>query len=349
MTEPQVTQAKDDAAGALITGTVVRAGGGAYEVDVQDDIEGQPQHGEPLLCQLRGKLKQGRRASTQPVVVGDKVRARPLTSFGANARGRRLREGYIEEVLPRESWLGRARYQGGARAQKLSQIAVANLDQVIIVMSVREPDLNTHRLDRFLVLAESSNLRPVICFNKSDLLSKLEIQKEIKPLAALYSGLGYTTVMTSAEEDTGIKALRTHLKDHISAVLGSSGVGKSSLLNAVQPGLHLWVGDVMEMGKGRHITTEVSLHPLDAGGYIADVPGIKTVSLLEQQDVNLPLCFPEFVPYLNSCRFNNCSHEHEPGCAVRAALEAGEITASRYDSYLKILQDEKAAIKNQYS
>ncbi|HVF10647.1 MAG TPA: ribosome small subunit-dependent GTPase A [Abditibacteriaceae bacterium] len=348
MTEPQLTQAKDAATDgfatdALMTGTVVRAGGGVYEVDVQEATIG-----EPLLCQVRGKLKQGRRASTQPVVVGDKVRARPLTSFGADARGRRLREGYIEEVLPRASWLGRARYQG-ARAQKLTQIAVANLDQVIIVMAVREPNLNTHRLDRFLVLAESSSLNPVICFNKCDLITKREIKKEIEPLASLYSAMGYVPLLTSAETGTGIKDLRTHLQNHISAVLGSSGVGKSSLLNAVQLGLHLWVGDVMEMGKGRHITTEVSLHPLDGGGYIADVPGIKTVSLLEQQDVNLPLCFPEFALYLNGCRFNNCSHEHEPGCAVRAAVEEGAIAPSRYDSYLKILQDEKAAIKNQYS
>jgi ribosome biogenesis GTPase len=345
MTEPQVTGANDIASDALLSGTVVRAGGGAYEVNVHEESKG-----ELLLCQVRGKLKKGRRESTQPVVVGDKVRARPLTSYGADARGRRLREGYIEEVLPRDSWLGRARYQGSrAQSQRYAQIAVANLDQVIIVMSVREPDLNTHRLDRFLVLAESSSLRPVICFNKCDLVSRREIQNEIKPLVQLYSELGYTTVLTSAEADTGIKTLRSHLIDHISAVLGSSGVGKSSLLNAVQPGLHLWVGDVMDMGKGRHITTEVSLHPLDDGGYIADVPGIKTVALLEQQEVNLPLCFPEFAPYLTSCRFNNCSHEHEPGCAVRAALTEGEITASRYDSYLKILQDEKTAIKNQYS
>jgi ribosome biogenesis GTPase len=131
------------------------------------------------------------------------------------------------------------------------------------------------------------------------------------------------------------------LKDHISALLGSSGVGKSSLVNAVQPGLHLWVGEVMDMGKGRHTTTDVSLHPLDFGGYIADTPGVKTVVLFEQQDVNLEHCFPEFQTFLGTCKFNDCTHEHEPKCAIRAAVERGDIAAARYESYVKMRLDIK--------
>jgi len=326
-----------DVKDALLTGTVLRAGGGQYEVDVPDDASAGP-----LLCQVRGKLKHGKRTTAQPAVVGDQVRVRTSLSEGANARGARLREGYIEEVLPRRSWLGRT------RGSKTTHVTVANLDQVVIVMSLREPDLNTHRLDRFLVLAESNDLRSVICLNKCDLLSRRELKTETEPLLKLYRGLGYTVLLTSEETRAGIKELRELLRGHISAVLGSSGVGKSSLANAVQPGLHLWVGDVMEMGKGRHTTTEVSLHPLRGGGYIADTPGIKTVALLEKHEVNLEMCFPDFAPFLGQCRFNDCSHNHEPACAVRAAVEGGQIARPRYDSYLKMLTEVEAAVKDLY-
>ncbi len=206
---------------------------------------------------------------------------RERENTGANVHGVYSREGFIEEVLPRRSTLSRG------RIGKTSQITITNLDQVIIVMAVREPDLNTHRLDRFLVLAESNELKSIIVFNKIDLMKKRELKKEIAPLQKLYESLGYPVVLAAADDDVGVPEVRELLKDHISALLGSSGVGKSSLVNAVQPGLHLWVGDVMEMGKGRHTTTDVSLHPLDFGGYIADTPGVKTVVLFEQQDVNL--------------------------------------------------------------
>ena len=316
----------------LLTGTVLRAAGALYEVDIHDGERGQDES-ELLLCSLRGLLKRGKRVTAQPVSVGDTVRVRPLETFGPDARGRRLREGYIEEVLPRRSMLARSRHH------KTAQVTVANLDQAVVVMSVREPDLSTHRLDRFLVLVEASDLRAVICLNKCDLLKKREFQAEVEPLLKLYRGLEYPTLATSAEADLGIAELRAQLQGHISAFIGSSGVGKSSLANAVQPGLHLWVGDVMEIGKGRHTTTEVSLHPLSGGGYIADTPGVKTVSLLEQEDVNLPWCFPEFRPLLPACRFNDCRHVQEPGCAVRQAAEHSQIAASRYQSYLKMLND----------
>ncbi len=313
----------------LLTGTVTRAvGGGLYEVDIEGDDDPSPR-----VCQIRGLLKKGPQKTTQPVVVGDRVSVRPLETTGANVKGVYYREGFIEEVLPRRSALSRG------RIGKTSQITIANLDQVVIVMAMREPDLNTHRLDRFLVLAESNDLDALICLNKIDLLKKRALKKEIEPVQALYESLGYPCVLTAADTDVGVPAVRAHLKGHISAVLGSSGVGKSSLVNAVQPGLHLWVGDVMDIGKGRHTTTDVSLHPLDFGGYIADTPGVKTVVLFEQQDVVLDQCFPEFRPFLGQCRFNNCTHDHEPKCAIRGAVESGEITPGRYDSYIKILRD----------
>ena len=300
----------------------------AVYAELKNENEGAP---TTLLCRARGLFNKGVKTASQPISVGDEVRVRPLPSFGPDARGRRLREGYIEEVLPRRGFLGRARFN------KTAQVTVANLDQVVIVMSLREPELNLHRLDRFLVLAEASNLRAVICLNKSDLLKKRALTSETKSILSLYRDLGYETILTSAEKDAGIEELRAALSGHISAVLGSSGVGKSSLINAVQPGLHLWVGDVMEIGKGRHTTTEVSLHKLDGGGYIADTPGIKTVALLEREELNVAQCFPEFREYSPNCRFNNCRHDKEPGCAVRAAAEAEKIAPSRYESYLRIL------------
>lgn len=319
----------------LLKGTVTRAvGGGLYEVDIEGDDDPSPR-----VCQIRGILKKGPQKTTQPVVVGDSVCVRALETTGTNVHGVYLREGFIEEVLPRRSTLSRG------RIGKTSQVTLANLDQAVIVLSVREPDLNTHRLDRFLVLAESNELKSLICFNKIDLMKKRELKKEIAPIQERYEQLGYPVVLTAADEDIGIEEVQEHLKDHISAVLGSSGVGKSSLVNAVQPGLHLWVGDVMDIGKGRHTTTDVSLHPLDFGGYLADTPGVKTVVLFEQQEINLDQCFPEFLPFLDACKFSNCTHDHEPKCAVREALEREQIHPARYESYIKMLRDIQAGVR----
>lgn len=315
----------------LLTGRVLRAAGGFYEVDIPNQTSN-----ETYLCSLRGLFKKGRQQSTQPVVVGDAVRIRALETSGANAKGELLQEGHIVEVLPRRTQLGRSRFG------KINQITVANLDQVAIVMSLREPEMSLHRLDRFLILAESNELEAVIILNKIDLLKKAEIQEEVAEVREIYEPLGYEVLPVSAEDDRGVKEFRARLKGKTSAFVGSSGVGKSSLAGAVQPGLHLWIGDVMEIGKGRHTTTEVSLHSLKFGGYIVDTPGIKTVSLLEVREVNLAQCFPEIRRLQSECRFNDCTHDHEPGCAVREAVDQGTITESRYDSYAKMLADQQA-------
>jgi len=320
----------------MLEGVVMRSGGGFYEVDV-------PEEEERLLCSLGGRLKKGKRAWAQPVAVGDRVRVRPLETSGKNAHGDEWREGFIEELLPRTSQLGRSRFN------KTAQITLANLDQVVVVMASREPDLNLHRLDRFLVLAEANRLRSIICFNKTDLMSKKELKKEIEPPAQLYRDLGYPVILTSAlpEEDKGRKELKKELKGRISAFVGSSGVGKSSLAMMIDPELQLWVGDVMDIGKGRHTTTDVTLHPLEKGGYIADTPGIKTVSLLEDTDINLSECFPEMRERESKCKFSNCTHRSEPDCAIKAAVEKGKIVASRYESYVRLFE-EKEAIPTRY-
>ena len=321
---------------ALLEGVIMRSGGGFYEVDVPDEEE-------RLLCSLGGRLKKGKRSWAQPVAVGDRVRVRALETSGKNARGDEWREGFIEELLPRTSQLGRSRFN------KTAQITLANLDQVVVVMAAREPELNLHRLDRFLVLAEANRLRAVVCLNKTDLMDKKEIKHDIEPIAQLYRELGYPVILTSAlpEEDKGRKTLAKELKGRISAFIGSSGVGKSSLAMMIDPDLQLWVGDVMDIGKGRHTTTDVTLHPLEKGGYIADTPGVKTVALLEGTEINLSECFPEMRGRESKCKFANCTHRSEPGCAVKAAVERGKIADSRYESYVRLFE-EKEAVPTRY-
>lgn len=345
---------KFEETGELFPGTVLRAvGGGLYDVRIEADpavlpplvdttgapIEDAEDGGLRAQCFVSGKLKKGRQTMSQPIAVGDRVMVRPLPGTGSSLSVRRVREGTIEDVQPRTKVLGRSRYN------KYLQVTVANLDQVVIVMALRAPELSTHRLDRFLVLAEASDLRAVICINKIDLVPKRERRHEIEPIKTLYESLGYPVIAVAAQKDENISELRLELKDHISAFIGSSGVGKSSLAMAIQPELELWVGEVMEIGKGRHTTTEVSLHPLDGGGYIADTPGIKTVTLLEQSEVNLPNCFPEFRKVAQDCRFNDCTHTHEPGCAVQSAIESGEVAQARYDSYLRMLEDDLFSLR----
>jgi ribosome biogenesis GTPase len=327
-------------AGAVVEGTVLRAGGGVYEVDAQggagaSNAIGGWQH-EVFLCTPRGVLKKGRRSLSQPVAVGDRVRLRILETSGASLRGARVREGSIEEILPRRSALVRSRHN------KTAQVTVANLDLCVIVMSLRDPELNFHRLDRFAVLAEAAELDILIALNKLDLVPRRARETEVEEVRALYEGLGYRVFAASANKNEGIDALREALRDHITAFVGSSGVGKSSLVNAIQPGLRLYVGDVMEMGKGRHTTTDVSLHPLSSGGYLADTPGVKTVSLLAPHELDLAQCFPEFRALAPQCKFNNCTHRHEPGCAVQRGVETGEVAASRLESYTKIQQEIEA-------
>ena len=312
----------------------MRSAGGVYEVDVPSEGMGR----EPVLCTPSGKLKKGRQQMAQPVFVGDQVRLRLLETSGPNARGQMLREGSIEEVLPRSTQLARS------RQHKKVQVTMTNLDQVVIVMAAREPDVNTHRLDRFLVLAEANDLRAVICLNKIDLVDHRLMRKAIDPVVQLYRSLGYPVLLTSAErgKERGAEELRAELKDRITAFIGSSGVGKSSLVMLVQENLMLWVGDVMDIGKGRHTTTDVTLFPLDEGGYLADTPGVKTVTLLERDEINIEQCFPEFRPFLGKCKFNDCTHRIEPDCAIMAAKAAGEIAEARYGSYLRLWEEQDA-------
>jgi len=293
---------------ALVAGTVVRSIGGIYHVHLD---------GGELKCTLRGKLKREDTDVVSPVSVGDRVKV-SVTGEGS---------GVIEEVLPRKSHFGRARFQ------KPAHIIAANLDQMIVVFSADRPRLKTRMLDRFLVASEAGGIEPVICINKMDLADR----GVIRDVMRVYEDIGYRVLYVSAKTGEGLEGFREILKGKVSALAGPSGTGKSTLLNAVQPDLHLKVGDVSaKTGKGKHTTREVRLFPLDFGGYVADTPGIKTLALMDVDSEDIDLFFPEMRPFLGKCKFKRCSHTHEPHCVVKEAVSSGEISWDRYDSYVRI-------------
>jgi ribosome biogenesis GTPase len=216
------------------------------------------------------------------------------------------------------------------------QVLIANPDQVVFVFSIRDPQPSLRKLDRFLVVAELNELPAVICVNKVDLA---------RPGAArdtfgLYEKIGYHVMYTSVKTGEGIQELKGSLRDKISVLAGSSGVGKSSLLNAIQPGLGLRVREVSEAtSKGVHTTRHAELFELDIGGYVADTPGIRGLALYDVEPHELDGYFREIAPLVAGCQFSDCTHRHEPGCAVRAAVEAGDVSRERYESYLRLREE----------
>ncbi|WP_298490240.1 ribosome small subunit-dependent GTPase A [uncultured Chloroflexus sp.] len=300
-----------------LTGTVLRAQSGFFWVKTEQGI---------LECRLRGRLKKERQA-TDLVVIGDQVEVTPVGNG----------QGAIEAVLPRRSRL--ARRAAGPRGAYKEDVIVANVDQVLLVFACAKPEFTPRMLDRYLVICEHSELPVIIVATKIDLVGRDTAAAMFKP----YEQIGYPVVYTSIISGEGIADLRERLIGKISVVTGKSGVGKSSLLNAIKPGLNLRTGEVSErLTKGRHTTTVAELIPLDmpGGGYVADTPGIREIGLWNVPAEGLAWCFREFRPFLGDCYFAGCTHRHEPHCAVRAAVERGEITAARYDSYVRLMQSE---------
>jgi ribosome biogenesis GTPase len=271
-------------------------------------------------CATRRILKTLATDQRHVVAAGDRVWVRP----------ERADEGIIERVEPRHGILSRA-------SRGRQHVLVTNVDQVIVVVSAAEPKLKPHLVDRYLVMAEKYEIDPVICINKIDLVDAADLQ----PLIGVYSQLGYRVLLVSAERGWNIDFLRTLLKDRQSAFAGQSGVGKSSLLNAVEPGLQLRVREVSaENEKGRHTTTTAELIPLAAGGYVFDTPGIRQFQLWDVIPQEVAGFFRDLRPYVSRCRYPNCSHNHEEPCAVKDAVADGFIDARRYESYLAMLDDE---------
>lgn len=297
-----------------LTGTVIKSQSGFFWVRTDEGV---------LRCTLRGRLKKTR-VPTDIATLGDDVVVMP-TSNG---------EGAVEEVMPRRSKL--ARRAAGTKGIWKEDVIVANLDQVIAVFAVARPEPHLRMLDRYLISAELNNIDALIVANKCDLRPR----DEIEALFAPYMTIGYPVLFTSAAENQGIEELREQLRGKLSAFSGPSGVGKSSLMNTVQPGLALRTSAVSDfVNKGRHTTVFAELHPLDGGGYVADTPGIREMGLWQAPADELDWCYREFRPFIDECRFQPCTHLHEPDCAVRHAVEQEVISAVRYDSYARLYEE----------
>lgn len=296
----------------LLEGLVIRSQAGYLTVRTEAG---------DILCRVRGKLRRGR-AEGDLVAVGDQV----LISAQEDGTGS------INRVLPRKSVLSR---QLSGVNYGYEQVLLANPDQVILVFACAQPEPHLRMLDRFLVVAEKQEIPAVIVANKVDLVDRALAQTLFEP----YHEIGYDLIYTSTLTGEGVEELKNHLTGKLSSLAGPSGVGKTSLLNRIQPGLALEVGSLSQgvgKGKGRHTTQVRQLYPVEGGGYLADVPGLRTLALWDIQGEELDAYFREIAPLVPSCQFNDCTHSHEPGCAVRKASQEGLISPKRYDSYLRL-------------
>lgn len=280
----------------------------------------QTDDGRTYDCSVRRVMRTMERESRNLIAAGDRVVFRPADG----------QTGVIERIEPRHSTLSR----GVARS---AHIIVANIDQAAIVASASDPPLKPALIDRFLVSCEVGGARGIVCINKADTIQPAHLQ----PLIGQYARLGCEVILTSATSGTGIERLRQLLRGKATVLTGQSGVGKSSLLNAIQPGLGLRTATVsQDSGKGRHTTRVAELVPLECGGWVVDTPGIRQFQLWAVEAEEVEAYFVEFRPFVAYCKFPNCSHTHETGCAVLSAVSQGLISALRYESYTRILSGE---------
>ena len=300
---------------SFLSGLIVRAQSGFFTAATEIG---------PVVCQLRGRLKQGRRTGDL-AAIGDHVRVTVLEDG----------TGVIEEVEERKQAIVRLdpRPQG-----EYQQILLANADQAVFVFACAHPDPKLRMLDRFLVIAEKQEIPAVIVANKVDLVG----QERATELFGHYPTLGYPVIYASAKSGQGVEGLRATLTGKVSALVGPSGVGKSSLLNAMQPGLGLEVNEISQaVNKGKHTTVVREMFPLAGGGYVADTPGWKSLALWDTEPEEIDGYFPELRGLVAHCQFSDCTHIHEPGCAVLDAVEKGAVRSERYDSYLRLRAGEE--------
>jgi ribosome biogenesis GTPase / thiamine phosphate phosphatase len=298
-----------------IPGLIIRSQSGFFTVQTDGGV---------LTCHLRGRLKQGKHVG-DIAAVGDRV------MVSCQSEG----QGSIESIEPRSRSLVRLdpRPQG-----VYQQVILANPDQAVFVFACARPAPHLRMLDRYLVIAERQRLPAIIVANKIDLVGR----PQAEDMFGFYPAIGYPVIFGCAKSGEGVNELRERLKGKISALAGPSGVGKSSLLNAVQPGLGLAVREISTaFRKGRHTTSVRQLFPLEGGGYVADTPGMRSLALWDTEPEELDGYFPELSTLVSQCQFSDCNHKTEPGCAVRAAVEAGKVRPERYDSYLRLRAGEE--------
>ena len=274
-------------------------------------------------CRLSGRFRLNDYQLTNPVAVGDYI------TFSMNDDG----NGTIEEIKDRENYIIRQATHG----RQGEQILASNIDQAIVVQSIKQPKLNEGFINRFLVMCEAYELKPIILINKMDLASEKAIEF-IDDFIRTYNSIGYKVITTSIYNDESLEHLKEQLKDATSAFVGPSGVGKTSLLNNIDADSDRPVAEISDYSnKGTHTTTYAKLIPLHFGGYLVDTPGIREFGLVNIEPWELSLFFPEMLEPRQHCKFNNCTHSHEPKCGVQQAFEDGEIDPERYHAYLRML------------
>ncbi len=298
-------------------GIVAKSTGSWYEVWLGN--------GEMVNARIRGQFRLKGIKSTNPVAVGDHVE---LLKSSEN-------EDYvITEIHDRKNYVIRK----ATNLSKQSHVIAANLDQAIVIATLVQPRTSLGFIDRFLCTCEAYDVPAAIIFNKLDLYNDKQLT-QLKEYEALYNNIGYTCFSVSATESTNLTRLKKFMKDKVNLVSGHSGVGKSTLVNAIDSKLDLRVGSISDYHeKGKHTTTFAEMFELEFGGFIIDTPGIKEFGMVNMEPEEISHYFPEMMQRLQDCKFYNCTHVNEPGCAVLKALEAGEIALSRYQNYLSILE-----------
>ncbi|MFN8241339.1 MAG: ribosome small subunit-dependent GTPase A [Bacteroidales bacterium] len=304
-------------------GLVIKSTGSRYRVLLDN--------GEITDCTIRGKFRTRDVKTTNPVAVGDIVHVVFNTAGTGEAS-------VITDIIPRRNYIIR-------RASNLSkqyQIIAANIDQLLLLVTIKLPETPVEFIDRFLVTAEAYRIKAIIVFNKTDIYDRWETER-MNELASMYGKIGYECLGVSITTGDNMDKLREIIRDKITLVSGNSGVGKTTMLNQFNPELDLRTDEISDYHKqGKHVTTFPEMHPMPFGGYVIDTPGIRGFGVIDIGREEVYHFFPEIFRVAASCRFHNCLHLEEPGCAVRTAVEAGEISMSRYRSYLNILEDENS-------
>lgn len=286
---------------------------------------------DPFPAVLRGKVRLERSASTNPVAVGDRV------LFEAPDEADEQNPALITEILPRKNHLVRK----STNLSKQSHVIAANLDQAVITVSLYFPEIKLPFLDRILVTCEVYGIPAVIALNKVDIY-RSAAEEQMRSFIDIYEGAGYKVIPCSARSGEGVDELRGLCRGKLSLFSGESGVGKSSLIKALDPNLNPKIGKISSAHlQGKHTTSLYEMYRLDSGGYLIDTPGIRGFGLVELEKEEISKYFPEMLRYADNCRFMPCTHTHEPGCAVKDAVDAGLISPERYNSYLGMLEEDK--------